>query len=195
MAEHPVLIKRLFLTNYYCEEGIYKIKICKGGVWIHVVIDDYFPCSIEGGPFFSRNMIGNELWVLLLEKAYAKVHGNYFTLRGGYASEAFTDLTGCPTECWYFDDEISQQMISDGKFFQMMLNVKKQGCLLSVSTEGENMWNESSGNDSKSGIMESGFMEGRAYAILEVQRTKEGDQLIKLRNPWGNFKWNGDWSE
>jgi len=107
MAEHPGLIKRLFLSNFYSEEGIYKIKICKGGIWHTVTIDDYFPCSLEGGPFFSRNMIGNELWVLLLEKAYAKLHGNYFTLRGGYASEAFTDLTGCPTECWYFDDEIS----------------------------------------------------------------------------------------
>jgi len=44
-------------------------------------------------------------------------------------------------------------MISDGKFFQMMISVKKQGCLLSVSTEGETMWNEGSGGDSQSGIL------------------------------------------
>ncbi len=43
----------------------------------------------------------NELWVLILEKAYAKLHGNYFMLRGGFANEALQDLTGCPTA--YYD--------------------------------------------------------------------------------------------
>jgi hypothetical protein len=86
-------------------------------------------------------------------------------------------------------------MIADGKFFYMMLNVKKHGCLLSASTDGENMWNEGAANDTQAGIMESGLMKGRAYAVLEVHKTKEGHQLIKLRNPWGNFRWNGDWSE
>lgn len=77
------------------------MKFCKGGVWQTVTVDDYFPCYANGGPIFSKAH-GNELWVLLLEKAYAKLHGNYYTLRGGYASEGMMDLTGCPTEVFDF---------------------------------------------------------------------------------------------
>ena len=66
-------------------------------------MDDYFPCSEEGGPVYSRAN-GNELWVLLLEKVYAKLCGNYATLKGGFANEGMMDLTGSPTECFDFED-------------------------------------------------------------------------------------------
>lgn len=103
LAEMPHLVERLFITQKYNEEGLYRLKICKNGEWMEVTVDDYFPCSQDGGPLFSRAN-GNELWVLLLEKAYAKVHGNYYTLRGGFANEGMMDLTGSPTECFDFED-------------------------------------------------------------------------------------------
>ena len=40
------------------------------------MIDDYIPVGDDAQPYFSRNH-GNELWALLLEKAWAKVHGSY----------------------------------------------------------------------------------------------------------------------
>ena len=53
-----------------------------------MALDDYFPCSAQSGgmALFSRSST-NDLWVLLLEKAYAKINLNYFTLKGGQASE------------------------------------------------------------------------------------------------------------
>jgi calpain-15 len=100
LAEMPYLVERLFITQKYNKDGLYRVKLCKNGEWVEVTIDDYFPCSELGGPIFSRSN-GNELWVLLLEKAYAKIHGNYCSLRNGYANEGMIDLTGSPTQ--FFD--------------------------------------------------------------------------------------------
>ena len=96
LAERPALVERLFITKGVNSQGVYKIRLCKNGEWVTITIDDFFPCYPEGGPLFSRGH-GNELWILLLEKAYAKLHGNYFLLRGGYTNEALIDLTGCPS--------------------------------------------------------------------------------------------------
>ena len=46
------------------------------------------------GLYFSRSGTEGETWVPLIEKAYAKLHGDYQSLNGGLASEAIEDLTG-----------------------------------------------------------------------------------------------------
>ena len=38
------------------------------------------------------------MWVLLLEKAYAKAYGSYYTIEGGDPGIALRDLTGAPCE-------------------------------------------------------------------------------------------------
>jgi len=43
---------------------------------------------------FARSGRG-ETWVPLIEKAYAKLHGNYQYLNEGEECEAIEDLTGC----------------------------------------------------------------------------------------------------
>ncbi|KAF4471521.1 hypothetical protein FALBO_1564 [Fusarium albosuccineum] len=44
--------------------------------------------------FFARCGNPNETWLPLLEKAYAKIHGDYQALDGGWAGTAIEDLTG-----------------------------------------------------------------------------------------------------
>lgn len=75
-----------------------------------MIVDDYIPCYPNGGPIFSRSN-GNELWVLLLEKAYAKIHGGYKNLTGGSPYHALMDLSGCPTMSLSFKDEKVKEMI------------------------------------------------------------------------------------
>ena len=145
IAEFPDLVKKLFITRDYQRDGIYRVQFCKDGIWQEVTVDDFFPCSSETGglPIFSRAS-GNELWVLLLEKAYAKLHGNYFTLRGGYAYEALMDLTGCPTSNFDFKEESNQKIIKDGTVFNDILHYDEQNFCISASTAGEDLWADNS---------------------------------------------------
>jgi calpain-15 len=84
LAEHPVLIEELFVPASRVESslGMYSMRMCHAGQWHTVTVDDHFPCYPGGGPAYTRNH-GNELWAMLLEKAYAKLNGSYGALRSG----------------------------------------------------------------------------------------------------------------
>ena len=59
-------------------------------------MDEFLPCTVTDGrpcPTFARPL-GNELWVMLLEKALAKFCGSYGALNSGYPGWAFQVLTG-----------------------------------------------------------------------------------------------------
>jgi hypothetical protein len=44
--------------------------------------------------FFAACENSNETWLPLLEKAYAKAHGDYAAIEGGFTGEGIEDLTG-----------------------------------------------------------------------------------------------------
>lgn len=58
--------------------------------------DNYNKLARKGNKtlYFAKSGTEGETWVPLLEKAYAKLHGDYASLSGGEASEAVEDLTG-----------------------------------------------------------------------------------------------------
>ena len=76
----------------------------KNGEAKEVVIDEFFPCAEDEGPCFSKAN-GNELWVLILEKCWAKLHGSYERIEAGFSHNVMTDLTGAPA----FDVDIEEE--------------------------------------------------------------------------------------
>lgn len=63
------------------------------------MVDDYFPCLKDGNPAYSQS-VNKELWVMILEKAWAKVFGSYQNIIAGNPREVLKALTGGIT--WTF---------------------------------------------------------------------------------------------
>ena len=81
IAEVPVRIKRIFHTRETNAAGCYAVKMLINGESKTVVIDDRFPYDVEKEQWAFCKMPTRgrftEIWGLILEKAWAKVFGNY----------------------------------------------------------------------------------------------------------------------
>ena len=180
LSEYPDRIKRLFVSKEQNDHGAYAVRICKNGEWKEVVVDDYIPCH-RRKPCFS-NAHGNELWVLLLEKAWAKLHGSYFRIEAGFAENVLHDLTGAPSEVVETEDEalFEKLRIADQNKWAMAASAG--------STEA-----------AKGALEDLGLIGNHSYGLIGVveirDRFDDVVQLVKLRNPWGDFEWKGDWSD
>jgi calpain len=79
--------------------GLYVLRFFKNFEWIYVIIDDRLPVvKATNKPIFGTCTNANELWVPLIEKAYAKLHGCYEQLISGYVDEGICDLTAFQAE-------------------------------------------------------------------------------------------------
>jgi hypothetical protein len=69
--------------------GLYVLRFFKNMEWIYVMIDDRLPIDKKKNKTIFGHSDGNphEMWVSLIEKAYAKLHGCYGNLISGYIDE------------------------------------------------------------------------------------------------------------
>ena len=82
LAERPDRIYNLFLLTEKNELNYYSCKILYKGKWMTIDMDEYIP-TISDTPVFSKS-VDNELWVLLLEKAWSKLYTSYKRTEAGY---------------------------------------------------------------------------------------------------------------
>ncbi|RFU75724.1 calpain [Trichoderma arundinaceum] len=133
--------------------------------------------------FFAQCKDQNETWVPLLEKAYAKAHGDYASLSGGWIGEGLEDLSGGVTTELLSSDILDLDAFWDNE----MSKVNKEfmfGCSTGLLDYGYGQ--------------RDGISEAHAYVVTDARTLKSGQRLVKLRNPWGEIRkglWEGPWSD
>ena len=95
LAEHPSLVRRLFVNHEINDRGKYQVRLYNHhkAKFEIITIDDYLPVDWSGTPVFAKPR-GGEIWVCLLEKAIAKAVGCWENIDGGFTSWALEVLTG-----------------------------------------------------------------------------------------------------
>ncbi|KAI3336344.1 cysteine proteinase [Xylariaceae sp. AK1471] len=133
--------------------------------------------------FFGQCKNQNETWVPLFEKAYAKAHGDFGSLAGGWIGEGLEDLTGGVTT-----ELLASDILDLDEFWEKEVSKVNQEFLFGCST----------------GLLDGGYgdrngiREGHAYVVMDARTLKSGERLVKLRNPWGKTRkgiWEGPWSD
>jgi len=180
---HDLLEKLLPNLNEGAHLGCHEVRLFLDGRWVAYLLDSNFPMAApdkqkrrdETGLAFGR-AADYQLWVPLVEKAYARAHGSYKAISGGQVAEAMLDLTGCPTESINFrvpgfDKEL---------FWCRLLSFLEARFPIGCGTSAET-------------VEELGLVGQHAYSVLEAgERYLEAAhgetctaRMVKVRNPWG----------
>eukprot|EP00977_Amphora_coffeiformis_P013064 scaffold3342_cov174-Amphora_coffeaeformis.AAC.2 len=222
VAEKPYLVKRMLPHTKLNAVGCYQVNLCLDGVWQAVIVDSFLPVihrdaskktnrpregvPLQNGtvavPAFCATPQG-QLWGALVEKAYAKAHGSYAQLSGGFIAEGLADLTGAPCETIIFD------LVERELLWGRLLSFAQADFAMGVATSGRKA--------------QQGLVSCHAYSVLDViqldnivvgEQKKVTDffgskgssnssslspqitsvRLVRIRNPWGVREWKGDWS-
>ncbi|CAN9175119.1 unnamed protein product [Alternaria alternata] len=198
--------------------GVYGFVFYRDGEWIWTVVDDnlylrnsdfdaawgdrYDPTNAKEKKYKDNHQTGsealyfascadeNETWLPLLEKAYAKVHGDYDSIAGGWSGEAVEDLTGgvttkIPTDRVLDKQRLWEELLQAGKKFLFSAS--------SPSIDGDD-------SDARRGLALN-----HAYSVIKAVEAEGEDgkkhQLVLIRNPWGKRvnasmgEWTGPWSD
>ncbi len=193
--------------HYLRQYSIYVIRFYKDYGWRYVIIDDKLPCyKNEGCPaqlVFAKCRNEDEMWVPIVEKAYAKLYHCYEALISGYIDDALNDMTGHVNRKLKIQGPKGFPSNETGDaetFWNVIKDYVKSDTLLGCSVQGNPGETE---HEVEIDGEPKGILKSHAYSIIDVveipnpasKNKHKSHRLLRVRNPWGNTEWNGDWSD
>lgn len=185
MGRWQYLIEDIFCSKKTNLDGFYQIFYYeKTGEKKIIFVDHYLPCFVNryGRPRepLGSKPHGQEIWVAIIEKAFAKYEGGYANIFFGRIIDELYWLTG--SYCQNLD-----------------LTHKHSWNNLKIVIQREHVVCCTSKASSKEGALDSdrtqnNIVTSHAYSILNADEYK-GLKLLTLRNPYGETEWTGKYSD
>jgi hypothetical protein len=203
-TNNELLTNCFWKRDDFREYGLYVLRFFKDCSVIYVIIDDRLPArGKDGRLIFAGCKDPNELWVPLIEKAYAKLFGCYKALIGGYTHYGLADMTGfCPRLVVLREGYLGySEKYNDKEVWELLTRYSNWesllGCSIQPNPTEKNKVEADAGN---------GLHMGHAYSFLKIGEIKVDKKepfadedgkvkLVKLRNPWGRGEWEGTFSD
>jgi hypothetical protein len=131
---------------------------------VEITVSNEFATDANGAPAFARFGDTNELWPMIVEKAYAQWKGGYQQINGGVAGNAMEAITGQESTVVVGDMDLDDmaEAFEDG-----------EAIVLSSMPSA----------DAKGPLYDNGtLVSGHAYFVTNVD---EANGRVTIHNPWG----------
>ncbi|KDR70875.1 hypothetical protein GALMADRAFT_159702 [Galerina marginata CBS 339.88] len=194
------------------EVGVYGFLFYRDCYWVPIIIDDllftrvpkyeqlstgekelyhfekdkYNATARKGSDslYFARPTTDGETWVPLVEKAYAKLHGDYASVMYGRTCDAVEDMTGGVSNLI-----LSKDILDPDQFWHTELlkanHDRLFGCWFKSLTS------------SRSGVKNAtvdGLVGNLSHSVVKALEIR-GKRFVVLRDPWGEAGWEGPWAD
>ena len=170
--------------------------------WAWCLVDDWIPVDANTTPRFIRSRSGNKIWMMILEKSYAKLHGCYQFMRGGHNSPTRGRTAfGMPQVL---------HMLTEGNAMKTVLESGDQWDHNGYYTSGSKLqtaelfhemtkyslegWIENCGTNPDCDRGGIGLVPSHAYSIIRAEQVGTNSS-VKVRNTWGSSEWRLEWGD
>ena len=177
---NPAAIQRMITDN---GDGTYDVTIYEDKSWFSrkltptvVKVDAQFPQykdgDAKGSPVYAKLGLGlMGIWVMLIEKAYAKHKGSYKAIVGGFGGPAMEAITGKESK----RHDLSHY--DNGKLFSLLETLLANKQALTAAAD----WYLFQ-STKKEAMNDVGAVLQHEYTVMSVD---PGAKTVELRNPWG----------
>jgi len=162
LSRIPGRIEDMFITKKVNKQGIYAMKFFINGKKALVYVDDFIPIrkgeNKKDEPAFVKSFDKNEIWPILMEKAWAKLVGSYGNSEVGTISWTLRYLT---------NDPVYHSKISDvASLTQTLITWLDKGYPVFLFSHSK------------------AWVKNHVFTLTKIEEI-EGEVKFTLHNPWG----------
>jgi len=176
VAEYHDRFLDIFQVKEVNTAGIYAARLYFKGLPRTIVVDDYVPMGKWYEKYYAKFAAPGEtgdLWGSLMEKVWAKAHGNYQSIEYGWLAESYQALTGYQASLYKNSD------FSESEIKAALADGDAKGYILGAGTTTSYY----------------GLGGNHAFSVIGIHTLSSGTTLVHIRNPWSSEGYTGSWRD